>query len=591
MDNFKTTTGRDSFPEQTPGRASTPSMSEFFNPHALPFQPGNFPRQQQFAGAFENQLPQRLPHQTDPSFRGHQRPYPYQGLYEQPMAWHGVPPPPPRNPPPPPMPQQPPHMSPNQHAFHEYAAYQEALKRYQWMVDNGHVHPSCPPPPPPNFHPSAGAYAAQTYGPPYQPQHGYQHHIHQPQQPPMARAHYSTMHSGNDDTKTKRWDNHGQNKQVQWTNKTHCKAMPSMKYANSKYRVPAPQKKKSKSAKPLSDLPFRIDLDAAKKPHTNNVCRVMSKVTHPTPAGENKADEKKPGAKKGRYGDEKIMLPPPELREEYLIQATKEPSASETPGQILVILDLNGTVLFRPNRNSRTMIARPFLQPFLRYLFDNFKVMVWSSAKPENVKSLVSQALDNDLRSKLVDVWGRESFGLSASHYAKNVQVYKNLKLVWCRGQIQSFHPDYETGGRFGQHNTVLIDDSAIKASAQPYNLLEIPEFSATPDQMNGDVLREVAGYLEALRWQTDVSSFIKTEPFKDGGRWTFDWPDSAAGGGEMTSKATATATAPSKKNNKKKLAREAAAAATETKANILVSQTIDSLASVSLAASVQKDW
>ncbi|CAA9963828.1 phosphoprotein phosphatase [Pyrenophora teres f. maculata] len=595
MYNFKTTTGRDSFPEQTIGPASTPSMSESFNPHALPFQPGNFPRQEQFAGAFENQLPQHIPHQTYPPHA----PHGHLGSYGQAaMPWHGVPPPPPPNPPPlppppPPMSQQPPHMNTNQQAFHEYVAYQEALERHQWMVANGHVHPSCLPPPPPNFCPGAEAYAAQIHGSPYQSQHGYPL-MHRPQQIQMDpnRAQHSTMHSGNDDTKTKRWDNHRANKQAHWTKKAYWKAMSSMKFANAKYRVPASRTKKPKSAKPLSDSsPFRIDIDAAKRPRTNNMRRVMSGVTYPTPAGENKPDEKKPGGKKGRYGDEKIMLPAPEPAQEYMNQAAEEPSASETPGQMLVILDLNGTVLFRPNRNAQTMIARPFLRPFLRYLFDNFKVMVWSSAKPENVKSLVSQALDNDLRSKLVEVWGRDSFGLSPSHYAKNVQVYKNLKLVWSRSQIQSFHSDYETGGRFGQHNTVLIDDSAIKASAQPHNLLEIPEFSATPEQMNGDVLREVAGYLEALRWQNDVSKFIKAEPFKDGGRWTFDWPDSAADGGEMTGKATATATAPSKKKNKKKLAREAAAATTETKTNTLLSQTIDNLASVSLTASIQKDW
>jgi hypothetical protein len=170
------------------------------------------------------------------------------------------------------------------------------------------------------------------------------------------------------------------------------------------------------------------------------------------------------------------------------------------------------------------------------------------------------------------------------------VQVYKNLKLVWSRSQIQSYHPDYETGGRFGQHNTVLIDDSSIKASAQPHNLLEIPEFCATPEQMQDDVLRVVAGYLETLRQQADVSRFIRKEPFKDdASRWSFDWPDDAAGGGEMTSKVSSAS--PSKKKNKKKQAVAKAAAFDGSRTNTPLSDTIDSLASVSLAASVQKDW
>ena len=253
--------------------------------------------------------------------------------------------------------------------------------------------------------------------------------------------------------------------------------------------------------------------------------------------------------KKGRNGDTKIMLPAPQPIAGYMEQAAEDPVRSETPGHVLVILDLNGTVLFRPNRNAKTMIERPFLKPFMRYLFQNFKVMVWSSAKPDNVKALVHQALDNDLRSKLIAHWARDSFGLSPTNYQQNVQVYKNLRLVWSRDQIQQHHPDYATGGRFGQHNTVLIDDSAIKASAQPHNLLEIPEFSATPEQMEGDALREVAGYLQELRFQTDVSKFIKKEPFQCDGRWNFEWPNDIAEGGVMTAKATG------KKKNKKRQA------------------------------------
>lgn len=180
------------------------------------------------------------------------------------------------------------------------------------------------------------------------------------------------------------------------------------------------------------------------------------------------------------------------------------------------------------------MIARPHLKPFLDYLFGNFSVMVWSSARPDNVASLVSQALNIELRSKLVARWARDSFGLLPEHYAQNVQVYKNLGLVWSAENIQRQHPDYKTGGRFGQHNTVLIDDSILKANAQPHNLLQIPEFSATPEQMKGDdVLREVAGYLDKLRYQGDVSKFINKTPFKADGTWGFEWPAEGQKGDE----------------------------------------------------------
>lgn len=313
-----------------------------------------------------------------------------------------------------------------------------------------------------------------------------------------------------------------------------------------------------------------------------------------------------PSQKKGRHGDEKIMLPAPQPTPEYLSQASEEPSVIDTHHHMLIILDLNGTVLYRPNKNAKTMIERPFLRPFLRYLFQNFSVMVWSSAKPENVKSLVMQSLDKDLQSKLVARWARDSFGLSPTNYGLNVQVYKNLKLVWSRDVIQQYHPEYAAGKRFGQHNTVLIDDSALKANAQPHNLLEIPEFSATPEQMQGDVLRKVAGYLEFLRQQTDVSKFIHKEPFQDDDRWDYQWPDDTAGGGEMETKVS---TNKKKKNKKSKNAgrnkantevKDADASngtQTEATANDALAEATSTPSSkttdlsVPPAASLQKDW
>jgi hypothetical protein len=221
----------------------------------------------------------------------------------------------------------------------------------------------------------------------------------------------------------------------------------------------------------------------------------------------------------------KIMLPAPQPTPEYLAEANQEPVVVDPPRHMLVILDLNGTLIYRPNRKQpKRFLARPFLSQFLEYLFDNFSVMVWSSAKPENVNSLVDNALDPKLRPKVVDVWTRDDFNLSIHHYNANVQVYKDLTKVWDADKIQSKMPSFGLGSQFGQHNTILIDDSALKASAQPHNLLEIPEFSATPEQMMSDILKEVAGYLEIVRMQDNVSSFMRTRPFRADGTWTREW-------------------------------------------------------------------
>ena len=277
----------------------------------------------------------------------------------------------------------------------------------------------------------------------------------------------------------------------------------------------------------------------------------------------------------GRSREPKIMLPAPAPTKAYMKQAAEEPSTVELSGRILVILDLNGTLLYRPSRNNTKMIARPFLAPFLRYLFSNFAVMVWSSARPQNVAALVDQALEDDLKKSLVAQWARGHFNLKPEHYNANVQVYKNLDLVWSKDEIQKQHPDYETGGRFGQHNTVLIDDTILKASAQPHNLLQISEFSATKQQMQEDKLRDVAGYLDVLRTQQDVSKFIKREPFQhDSEKWAYAWPEDTLTqgpsyqGGELQTKVSIQSPSKKKakkpKKNKKAKKREAEAKAVQ---------------------------
>jgi hypothetical protein len=301
------------------------------------------------------------------------------------------------------------------------------------------------------------------------------------------------------------WPTAASNEEIQYAFNALIKGLKSKnRGANSFDRAPTQTSKKSKKSKAAKKAAANGE-DAQEYGTLHRVdslglCNSRINKTHSIP-------QPAKASKKGKYGDEKIMLPAPQPTDLYMNQAAEEPSAIDLPAQLLVILDLNGTVLFRPNRNAKTMIARPYLTPFLRYLFQNFKVMVWSSAKPATVKSLVEQSLDKDLKGMLIATWARD-------------------------------HPGYEAGMRFGQHNTVLIDDSALKASAQPHNLLEIPEFEATPEQMEGDMLREVAGYLEILRQQADVSKFISKQPFKGDGRWSFHWPaETMAGGGEMKEK------------------------------------------------------
>lgn len=125
-------------------------------------------------------------------------------------------------------------------------------------------------------------------------------------------------------------------------------------------------------------------------------------------------------------------------------------------------------------------------------------------------------------RSHLLGEWARDTLGLTAAQYQDRVQVFKNLERIWNdRSLLQP-----QKGGRWGQHNTLLIDDSALKASAQPYNHILIPEFVKGGEREGDgkDVFGKVVGYLEEARRYSDVSAFGRVMRFDIEGGWSWKW-------------------------------------------------------------------
>ena len=220
---------------------------------------------------------------------------------------------------------------------------------------------------------------------------------------------------------------------------------------------------------------------------------------------------------------------PPRPTPEYLALASRPPIYLTFPQPLLVILDLNGTLLHRANRLApHDFVPRPYLGPFISYILSCFSVMVWSSARPENVSSMCKKLFMPRQRRRVVQEWGRDKLGLNKYDYNRKVQVYKRLDTVWEDREIQSAHPSF-VGGKQGfnaywnSSNTVLIDDSRLKAASQPWSIVEVPEFKAmqmTKWNEGEGTLREVATYLEAMRWHADVTSFMREYPFVVGDRW-----------------------------------------------------------------------
>ncbi|GAB1314885.1 FCP1 homology domain-containing protein [Madurella fahalii] len=203
----------------------------------------------------------------------------------------------------------------------------------------------------------------------------------------------------------------------------------------------------------------------------------------------------------------------PEPTPAYLLRASFVPLPAPAPRPLLVVIDLNGTLLYRPNKRSPSrFVERPLARAFLEACLDkpNHHVVIWSSARPANVERMCAQLLAPEQLAKVVAVWGRDRFGLSQDDYNRRTQCYKRLTRLWSDPVVAASHPE---GVPWNQGNTVLIDDSPEKARSEPHNAITLPEFAGDINEQP-QVLSLVQEYLETLAWQMDISTYIRARPF-----------------------------------------------------------------------------
>ncbi|KAI9491764.1 HAD-like domain-containing protein [Zychaea mexicana] len=211
------------------------------------------------------------------------------------------------------------------------------------------------------------------------------------------------------------------------------------------------------------------------------------------------------------YSNKKQGLPSSLLtrqspRESYM-KLSQQPStvlAEPIDDKKLLILDLNGTLASRTT-NRRSMYVRPYQDKFLDYIFRHFKVMVWSSAQPHSVNSMCR--LFGSYVDDLLLTWDRRYFNLSTGDYNRKTVTLKDLEVVWrALGQ-----------DTYDASNTILVDDSPAKAILQPYNSIHLKEFDHTSPTFRkyGEAeLLHVVRYLEQVRIQSNVCSFMREQPF-----------------------------------------------------------------------------
>ena len=214
-------------------------------------------------------------------------------------------------------------------------------------------------------------------------------------------------------------------------------------------------------------------------------------------------------------------VPRPAPSFDYFKRATTPLERLSSPQRLLIISDLNGTLIVRPRRGT-AFKRRPGLTSFLEYLFSNHRLMVWTSSMPYTMDIILNGLFTPEQRKSCAAAWARDTLGLTKAQYDGKVQVYKKLDEVWANESVQSTHPDHSCGGRWDQSNTLLVDDSELKAVAQPYNLVNIPELTLGKlgQEVKTSIMAQVAGYIEEARWWSNVSAFAKKTPFKAGHGW-----------------------------------------------------------------------
>ena len=135
------------------------------------------------------------------------------------------------------------------------------------------------------------------------------------------------------------------------------------------------------------------------------------------------------------------------------------------------------------------MFERPHLQEFLTYLFENFKVSIWTAASLSYALFIVKNIITkNHPERKIEHIFFDYHCELSAKKYGDGS---KHLRLLWDKFKLKEYKED----------NTIIIDDLKDVYETQPCNCINIKEFEFNDkDSFQDEELVKLQGKLDLYK-------------------------------------------------------------------------------------------
>lgn len=173
--------------------------------------------------------------------------------------------------------------------------------------------------------------------------------------------------------------------------------------------------------------------------------------------------------------------------------------------EMLLILDLDETLIHSSEKKLTGIdpdfsvgqfyvYKRPYLDEFLQYCNQHFRLAVWSSASYNYVKEIVINIIPSDI--KLEFTWGRNRCTLKRpvlrSH--SNMHVYKSDHYEYTKQIKKVKRIGYDL------RKVLIIDDTPAMVANCYGNAIYIKEFLGIPD----NELKLLTGY---LKWIKDVEN------------------------------------------------------------------------------------